>query len=92
MDEQLEATARWVCCPMCDRKVCDRTADDCDVKIWINEKLAEKEEQDSLLTSEQRAEVLNIIEKALSSKDCDLTVGGYEDNDGVFFNVLLMKR
>lgn len=34
-NEDLEARARWVCCPMCDRETCNRRADDCDVKIWL---------------------------------------------------------
>ena len=35
MNEMIEARARWVCCPMCDKKKCDRTADDCDVKLYL---------------------------------------------------------
>ena len=27
-----ETKARWICCPMCDKKRCERGADDCDVK------------------------------------------------------------
>jgi len=30
-----EAKARWIACPWCDRKTCNRNADDCDVKIWL---------------------------------------------------------
>lgn len=41
----LEAKARWICCPWCDRKTCDRRADDCDVKIWL-EKHSEKGEEE----------------------------------------------
>ena len=26
-----EARARWICCPMCDKKKCKREADDCDI-------------------------------------------------------------
>ena len=33
-----EAKARWICCPMCDKKKCDRKADDCDVKIYLESK------------------------------------------------------
>ena len=34
-----EAKARYICCPMCDRKTCDRRADDCDVVLYFkNEK------------------------------------------------------
>lgn len=30
-----EAKARWICCPMCDKKKCEREADDCDVKTYL---------------------------------------------------------
>lgn len=30
-----EVKARWICCPMCDRDICNRNANDCDVKIWL---------------------------------------------------------
>lgn len=33
-----EARARWICCPMCDKKKCEREADDCDVKIYLRDK------------------------------------------------------
>ena len=33
-----ETIARRICCPMCDRKKCDREADDCDVKIYLKNK------------------------------------------------------
>ena len=33
-----EARARWICCPMCDKKKCKREADDCDVKIYLKSK------------------------------------------------------
>lgn len=33
-----EARARWICCPMCDKKKCERTADDCDVEIYLKNK------------------------------------------------------
>ena len=33
-----EAQARWICCPMCDKKKCERKADDCDVKIYLRNK------------------------------------------------------
>ncbi len=32
---QEEAQARWICCPWCDRKTCNRNADDCDVKQYL---------------------------------------------------------
>ena len=38
MNEMIEARARWICCPMCDKKKCDRTADDCDVKLYLKDK------------------------------------------------------
>ena len=40
-----EARARWICCPMCDKKKCEREADDCDVKIYLKDK-AESEDKD----------------------------------------------
>lgn len=46
MYDELEAQARWVCCPMCDRKTCNRNADDCDVKIWIEKKMKGGEEDE----------------------------------------------
>ena len=33
-----ESRARWICCPMCDKKKCDRKADDCDVKTYLESK------------------------------------------------------
>lgn len=33
-----EANARWICCPMCDKKECEREADDCDVKTYLQNK------------------------------------------------------
>jgi hypothetical protein len=39
-----EARARWICCPMCDKKKCERYADDCDVKIFLKEKESEDKE------------------------------------------------
>ena len=40
-----EARARWICCPMCDKKKCEREADDCDVKIYLIDK-AERSEKE----------------------------------------------
>jgi len=37
-----EARARWICCPMCDKKKCKREADDCDVKIYLKSKARQK--------------------------------------------------
>ena len=34
-----EARARWICCPMCDKKKCEREADDCDVKNYLKNKI-----------------------------------------------------
>lgn len=45
-----------------------------------------------LLTADERADVLNAINDMLEEKGFDLEVGGYEDNDGVFFDVMLMRR
>ena len=36
-----EARARWICCPMCDKKKCERNADDCDVKIFLKDRKGE---------------------------------------------------
>ena len=33
-----ETQARWICCPMCDKKKCERQAEDCDVKIYLRHK------------------------------------------------------
>jgi hypothetical protein len=30
-----EAKARWICCPMCDKERCEREADDCDAKRYL---------------------------------------------------------
>jgi len=30
-----EALARLICCPLCDKKKCERNADDCDVNIHL---------------------------------------------------------
>lgn len=38
-----EANARRICCPLCDKKKCEREANDCDVKIYLKEK-SESEE------------------------------------------------
>lgn len=42
-----------------------------------------------LLTPDERANVLNLINDVLRKNGCNLEVFGYEDLDGVFFNVLL---
>lgn len=42
-----EAKAIWIYCPMCDKKKCDRTADDCDVKIFLKIKESEISNGDS---------------------------------------------
>jgi hypothetical protein len=39
-----EAKARWICCPMCDKERCERGADDCDVKRYMQGK-AESEDR-----------------------------------------------
>lgn len=38
-----EAKARWVCCPMCDKSKCDRKAEDCDVKLYLEEEIESEE-------------------------------------------------
>lgn len=45
--------------------------------------------QVELLTPDERANVLNLINDVLRKNKCNLEVFGYEDLDGVFFNVLL---
>ena len=46
--ELLEAQAHWICCPMCDRETCNRNADDCDVKKWIEKKNEERGEENDM--------------------------------------------
>lgn len=41
----IEYKARWICCPMCDRDTCNRNANDCDVKIWLEKHKEEGEEE-----------------------------------------------
>jgi len=48
-----------------------------------------EEEYDSISTSDERAEILNIITEAIENKN--FWVAGYDDTDGVFLKVLLMK-
>ena len=36
-----EAKARWLCCPMCDKAKCEREADDCDVKIYLETRVVD---------------------------------------------------
>ena len=38
-----EARARYICCPMCDRKTCNRRADDCDVKKYLEKEKKNEE-------------------------------------------------
>ena len=40
-----EAKARWICCPMCDKKRCERYADDCDVKRYLKNKAESEGEE-----------------------------------------------
>ena len=47
------------------------------------------ENENSFLTPDERAEVLNAIIDAV--EPFGLTVGGYDDTDGVFFKVLIME-
>ena len=56
------------------------------------EKCEQPDGNDELLSPDERADVLNAINDMLEEKGFDLEVGGYEDNDGVFFDVMLMRR
>lgn len=48
-----EARARWICCPMCDKKKCERSASDCDVDIYLkNKDKAETERKDNAVLGE----------------------------------------
>jgi hypothetical protein len=38
-----ESNARRICCPMCDKNKCDREADDCDVKKYLENRKGEEE-------------------------------------------------
>jgi hypothetical protein len=40
-----EAKARWVCCPLCDKERCERYADDCDVKRYMQGKAESEGEE-----------------------------------------------
>jgi hypothetical protein len=46
-----EAIARWICCPLCDKKKCERSSDDCDVKNYLKNK-AESEVPDDAIQGE----------------------------------------
>lgn len=46
-----EARARWICCPLCDKKKCERSSDDCDVAIHLRNK-AEMESEGNHGTNE----------------------------------------
>lgn len=46
-----EARARWICCPLCDKKKCERSSDDCDVNIHLKNK-AESEVPDDAMQGE----------------------------------------
>lgn len=48
-----------------------------------------EEEYDSISTSDERTEILNTITEAIENKN--FWVAGYDDTDGVFLKVLLMK-
>lgn len=56
------------------------------------EKCEQPDENDELLSPDERADVLNAINDMLEEKGFDLEVGGYEDTNGVLFDVMLMKR
>ena len=46
---------------------------------------------EELLTADERAEVINLINSTLEEKGINLEVCGYND-DGCFFNLQLWKR
>lgn len=50
------------------------------------------ESDDELLTPDERADVLNAINDMLEEQGFNLEVGGYEDTNGVIFNVSLIRR
>ena len=43
-----EARARWICCPLCDKKKCERSSDDCDVKNYLKNKAESKVPDDAI--------------------------------------------
>lgn len=45
-----------------------------------------------LLTSDERADVLNLINRMLENNGFNLEVASYEDTDGSFFNISLWKN
>lgn len=45
-----------------------------------------------ILTHDERAEVLNVITKALDEANFNLEIGGYDDTDGATFDVLFIKK
>ena len=45
-----------------------------------------------LLTSDERADVLNLINRTLENNGFNLEVACYEDIDGSFFNISLWKN
>lgn len=61
-----------------------------DSEVFENNELLSPDEE--LLSPDERADVLNAINDMLEEKGFDLEVGGYEDTNGVLFDVMLMKR
>lgn len=49
-------------------------------------------DNESLLTPEERADILNLIDRTLEDNGINLEVCGYEDMDGIMFSVDLWKR
>lgn len=47
-----EINARWICCPFCDKKKCEREADDCDVKIFLKDSVWSEVRNDNEIESE----------------------------------------
>ena len=49
-------------------------------------------DEQELLTSDERADVLNLINRMLENNGFNLEVASYEDTDGCFFNISLWKN
>ena len=49
-------------------------------------------EETELLTADERADVLNLINYTLDNNHINLKVCAYDDTDGVFFEVILFKK
>lgn len=61
-----ETRARWICCPLCDKKKCEREADDCDVKIYLKDKAERSDDRiyaDSYPPCRYRADIPDFYRK-----------------------------